>query len=117
MLVWDSFRGHLSVLIRSTLKSLNTETAVIPGGMTSMVQPLDVAINKPFKDRMRNKWQEWMCHRSVSVSSNVSADSCGTSSSFPDFGELTENVDHMTVFKQNYWHPTNQSINLFNLIN
>ncbi|KAK2553067.1 Large subunit GTPase 1-like protein [Acropora cervicornis] len=46
--------------IRSTLKSLNTEPAVIPGGMTSMVQPLDVAINKPFKDRMRKKWQEWM---------------------------------------------------------
>jgi len=60
MLVWDSFRAHLSALIRSTLKSLNTEPAVIPGGMTSMVQPLDVAINKLFKDRMRKKWQEWM---------------------------------------------------------
>lgn len=60
MLVWDSFRAHLSAPIRSTLKSLNTEPAVIPGGMTSMVQPLDVAINKPFKDRMRKKWQEWM---------------------------------------------------------
>ena len=60
MLVWDSFRAHLSALIRSTLKSLNTEPVVIPGGMTSMVQPLDVAINKPFKDCMRKKWQEWM---------------------------------------------------------
>jgi len=60
MLVWDSFRAHLSAPIRSTLKSLNTEPVVIPGGMTSMVQPLDVAINKPFKDRMRKKWQEWM---------------------------------------------------------
>ena len=60
MLVWDSFRAHLSAPIRSTLKSLNTEPVVIPGGMTSMVQPLDVAINKPFKDRMRKKWQEWI---------------------------------------------------------
>lgn len=60
MLVWDSFRAHLSAPIRSTLKSLNTEPAVIPGGMTSMVLPLDVAINKPFKDCMRKKWQEWM---------------------------------------------------------
>ena len=60
MLVWDSFRAHLSAPIRCTLKSLNTEPVVIPGGMTSMVQPLDVAINKPFKDRMRKKWQEWM---------------------------------------------------------
>ena len=60
MLVWDSFRAHLSKPIRCTLRSLNTEPVVIPGGMTSMLQPLDVSINKPFKDRMRKKWQEWM---------------------------------------------------------
>lgn len=43
-----------------TLRSINTECVVIPGGMTSMLQPLDVSINKPFKDRMRAKWQNWM---------------------------------------------------------
>jgi len=31
--------------------------AVIPGGLTS---PLDVSINKPSKDRMREKWRTWM---------------------------------------------------------
>lgn len=55
MLVWDSFRAHLSKPVRSTLRSINTECVVIPGGMTSMLQPLDVSINKPFKDRMRAK--------------------------------------------------------------
>ena len=60
MLVWDSFRAHLSKPVRSTLRSINTECVVIPGGMTSMLQPLDVSINKPFKDRMRAKWQNWM---------------------------------------------------------
>ena len=34
--------------------------AVIPGGLTSVVQPLDVSLNKPFKDRMRKKWRTWM---------------------------------------------------------
>ena len=60
MLVWDSFRAHLSKPIRRTLQSLNTECAIIPGGMTGILQPLDVCINKPFKDRLRVKWQEWM---------------------------------------------------------
>ena len=44
--------------ILNMLKSLNTESIVIPGGMTSMLQSLDVAIDKPFKDRTRKKWQE-----------------------------------------------------------
>ena len=60
MLVWDSFRPHLSKPIRRTLQSLNTECAIIPGGMTGILQPLDVCSKKPFNDRLRVKWQEWM---------------------------------------------------------
>ena len=33
---------------------------VIPGGLTSVLQPMDVLLNKPFKDSMRTKWSEWM---------------------------------------------------------
>ena len=55
MLVWDSFRTHLSKPIRRTLQSLNTECAVIPGGMTGILQPLDVCIKKPFKDHLSGR--------------------------------------------------------------
>ena len=58
MLVWDSFRAHLSKPVLSTLRSINRECVVIPGDMTSMLQPLDVSINKPFKDHIRAKWQD-----------------------------------------------------------
>ena len=30
----------------------------VPGGTTSRVQPLDVAINKPFKNRVRQAFEE-----------------------------------------------------------
>ena len=38
----------------------NTHVSVIPGGLTSLVQPLDVCLNKPFKDRLRRLWTDWM---------------------------------------------------------
>ena len=34
--------------------------AVIPGGMTSLLQSLDVGVNKPFKDNLRQYWNKWM---------------------------------------------------------
>ena len=56
MLVWDSFSAHLVDQAKQHLKENNTSTAVIPGGLTSVIQPLDVSLNKPFKDRLRSKW-------------------------------------------------------------
>ena len=56
MLVWDQFLSHLTDAVKAKVKNLNTFQSVIPGGLTSILQPLDVAINKPFKDRDRVKW-------------------------------------------------------------
>ena len=55
-LVWDSFSAHLTDTVKQQLRENKTATAVIPGGLTSLVQPLDVCLNKPFKDRLREKW-------------------------------------------------------------
>ena len=59
MLVWDQFGAHLTDTIKARVKS-KTFQAVIPGGLTSILQPLDVVLNKPFKDRVREKWISWM---------------------------------------------------------
>ena len=60
LLVWDSFRAHLSDNVKRVLKTPRTDVAVIPGGMTSLLQPLDVGVNKPFKDNLRQYWNKWM---------------------------------------------------------
>lgn len=36
------------------------DIAIIPGGLTSQLQPLDVSVNKPFKDKVRVLWTEWI---------------------------------------------------------
>lgn len=60
MLVLDAFRGHLTASVKEALRDGKTDLVVIPGGMTSTLQPLDVVLNKPFKDRVRALYSEWM---------------------------------------------------------
>jgi len=56
MLVLDAFKGHLTDSVKNQLHKMKTELVVIPGGMTSVLQPMDVSINKPFKDRLRQQY-------------------------------------------------------------
>ena len=67
LLVLDAFRCHTQPEIKQRLAKGNTDIAIIPGGMTSMVQPLDVSINKPFKGLVREKWNNWLDHGEKAV--------------------------------------------------
>uniref|UniRef100_A0A131XQ93 Putative pogo transposable element n=1 Tax=Hyalomma excavatum TaxID=257692 RepID=A0A131XQ93_9ACAR len=60
ILVLDAFRCHLADSVKKLLRDCGTELVVIPGGMTSQLQPLDVCVNKPFKDAVRRCYAEWM---------------------------------------------------------
>ena len=59
-LLHDQFRAHKTDKVKDDLKHLITSQGMISGGLTSFLQPLDVALNKPFKDRLRQKWLVWM---------------------------------------------------------
>ena len=48
--VYDSFEAHMTNTVKASFKRENSELAVIPGGLTSLLQSLDVSLNKPFKD-------------------------------------------------------------------
>ena len=56
LLVYDSFEAHVTDTVKASFKRENTELAVIPGGLTSLLQPLDVSLNKPFKHGVRKQW-------------------------------------------------------------
>jgi hypothetical protein len=49
MLVLDSFGGHTLDPVKVTLKNSETDLAIIPDGLTSLLLPLGVCINQPFK--------------------------------------------------------------------
>ena len=61
LLVVDSYKPHISDESREIVVSeCNSSLVIIPGGCTSIAQPMDRSVNKPFKDSMRESWTSWM---------------------------------------------------------
>jgi len=59
LLVCDQFKAHVTESTKSLATKLKTHLAVIPGGLTSQLQPLDISVNKPFKGFMHEEWAKW----------------------------------------------------------
>ena len=60
MLILDVFSCHETDDTKMLLCQTNTDLAIIPGGMTLLLQPLDVYINKLFNDGLRRCWSDWI---------------------------------------------------------
>ncbi|GFV35830.1 pogo transposable element with KRAB domain [Trichonephila clavipes] len=59
-LIMDSMKSHASENVKNALKSASAKIAIIPGGLTKKLQPLDVGINRSFKSKVRKLWEQWM---------------------------------------------------------
>ena len=59
LLLVDNYKAHLTEESKTIVKNCNSELVLIPAGCTSLVQPMDVSINRPFKQRMRDLWVQW----------------------------------------------------------
>jgi len=60
--IFISVRSVQGTCNRSTKRlatKLETHLAVIPGGLTSQLQSLDVSVNTPFKGFMHEEWAKW----------------------------------------------------------
>lgn len=64
LLFLDSFTAHLTEAVKEAFRQSNTTVAVIPGGCTSILQPLDVSLNKPIKGYLRQSWEHYMLDNS-----------------------------------------------------
>jgi len=57
--VCDRFKAHVTESTTRLATKLKMHVAVIPGGLTSQLQPLDVSVNKPLKGFMHEEWAKW----------------------------------------------------------
>jgi hypothetical protein len=53
LLVMDLLRSHKTGPVREVLKQHDIALSMVPGGCTGLVQPLDVSVNRPFKDILK----------------------------------------------------------------
>ena len=60
ILVMDSMRAHITDTSKEAIRANNSLPAVIPGGLTKLLQPLDISVNRGFKLVLRELWEEWM---------------------------------------------------------
>lgn len=60
LLVLDSMRAHITNLVKAVIKRTNSIPAVIPGGTTKYLQPLDISVNRAFKAALRGEWEASM---------------------------------------------------------
>ena len=53
-------RAHLTESVKSLMRRANTVLIVIPGGLTKILQPPDISVNRSFKAKLGKFWEEWM---------------------------------------------------------
>ncbi|CAI2186882.1 17190_t:CDS:2, partial [Funneliformis geosporum] len=85
--------------VKQKFNDCGFDLAVIPGGLTSLCQPLNIAINKPFKNNLHKEWHLWMAAddaRQTAVG-NLQwvklGDTCGISNTLDDIGDSDKEIE------------------------
>mgnify|MGYP005852193269 CR=1 FL=1 len=59
LLLLDWAPAHMMSSVKSAIANCNTELEFVPKGYTSKLQVLDVGVNKPFSDYIRQQVDDW----------------------------------------------------------
>ena len=70
--IFDNFRGQTTDVILSLLRSYNIIPIQLPANCTDKLQPLDISVDKPMKDHLKNKFQQWYAQEVKKTARNYS---------------------------------------------
>lgn len=59
LVLYDVFKGQCTSKVLKMLEENNILYVTVPNNCTDRLQPLDLSVNKPAKDFLRARFQEW----------------------------------------------------------
>ena len=59
VIIMDNFKGQITSKVIDLLEQNNIYACLLPPNTTDRLQPLDLTVNKPVKEFLRQKFQEW----------------------------------------------------------
>jgi hypothetical protein len=59
MIIMDNFKGQVTVAVNSLLEANSIHVCLLPPNTTDRLQPLDISVNKPAKDFLKRKFEDW----------------------------------------------------------
>jgi hypothetical protein len=60
LIFWDSLDAHCTKQVMDHVRKLGHTLILIPARGTSYLQPLDVSVNAPFKQNVKDYWDSWI---------------------------------------------------------
>jgi len=57
--IFDNFKAQLTTEVLNLLEDNHIDIVFIPANCTDCLQPLDQSVNKPAKDFLRGRFEEW----------------------------------------------------------
>ena len=59
LVIMDNFKGQVTATINELLEAHNINVCLLPANTTDLLQPMDIAVNKPAKDFLKQKFEHW----------------------------------------------------------
>ena len=59
IVIIDNFKAQITAPVNALLEEHNIHVCLLPPNTTDLLQPMDISVNKPAKDFLKRKFQEW----------------------------------------------------------
>ena len=66
LVIMDNFKGQVTPAINELLEANNIHVCLLPSNTTDLLQPMDIAVNKPAKDFLKCQFEHWYSDKVMS---------------------------------------------------